>query len=150
MAIIGKFKLESGRCRIYKLNIMDCMTDKEREWYNCYTRGFSHTKMQKFLNRKIKRNKNGEKETSKDTYRADEIMKKFPVSLDVAKEMYENNYQKEIFRNLLLSEIKSYPKESIRSIDKRFLYMSYQENEDTEYVVTETENISRQVVWFEN
>ena len=26
---IGKFKLESGRCRIYKLNILDCMTENE-------------------------------------------------------------------------------------------------------------------------
>lgn len=50
----------------------------------------------------------------------------------------------------MLSEIEGYPEELIRSINKRFLYMSYQENEDTEYVVTETENISRQVVWFEN
>lgn len=144
---IGKFKLESGRCRIYKLNILDCMTDREREWYNCYTRGFSHTKMQKFLNKEIN---NGEKIKSKDAYSIEDIIKKFPVSLDVAKEMYENNYPKEIFRNLLLSEIEGYPEELIRSIDKRFLYMSYQENEDTEYVVTDTENISRQVVWFEN
>lgn len=123
------------------------MTDREREWYNCYTRGFSHTKMQKFLNKEIK---NGEKIKSKDAYSVEDIMKKFSVSLDVAKEMYENNYPKEIFRNLLLSEIEGYPEELIRSIDERFLYMSYQENEDTEYVVTETENISRQVVWFEN
>lgn len=126
---------------------MDCMTGREREWYNCYTRGFSHTKMQKFLNKEIK---NGEKIKSKDAYSVEDIIKKFPVSLDVAKEMYENNYPKEIFRNLLLSEIEGYPEELIRSIDKRFLYMSYQENEDTEYVVTDTENISRQVVWFEN
>ena len=105
---------------------MDCMTDREREWYNCYTRGFSHTKMQKFLNKEIK---NGEKIKSKDAYSVEDIMKKFPVSLDVAKEMYENNYPKEIFRNLLLSEIEGYPEELIRSIDKRFLYMSYQEKD---------------------
>ena len=43
----GLMNLRAQRCRIYKLNIMDAMTDTERRFYNFYTNGMSKKKLQK-------------------------------------------------------------------------------------------------------
>ena len=45
----AEMKLDFGRCRIYKLNIMDAMTDNERSFYNLYDKGVTQKKLKEVL-----------------------------------------------------------------------------------------------------
>lgn len=126
----AEMKLDFGRCRIYKLNIMDAMTDNERSFYNLYDKGVTQKKLKEVL--------------KKDFPLPQDVAELFSISKSEAELLMEEKFPKKKLRYFVEREIHKFPKDEIRNIDRKYLYFKY----DIDGV--EHENISRQIVWFEN
>ncbi len=126
----AEMQLDFGRCRVYKLNIMDAMTDVERQFYNFYDKGISMKKLKEIL--------------KKDFPLAQDVAELFSVSKSEAEELMRDNFPKQNLKDFVKREIQKFPKDSIRNIERKYLYTQYDTEDE------ERENLSRQIVWFEN
>ena len=129
MSTIRKLKFE--QCRIYKLNIMDAMTDRERDLYNIYDKGMS-TSILKEL-------------TGKVFPQALDVAGYFSITEEDASELMEQKFPRESLKQFLERQISRFPTDEIRSIGKEFLYYTSEDG-----TITDTERMDRQVMWFEN
>lgn len=127
----GLMNLKAQRCRIYKLNIMDAMTDTERRLYNFYRNGMSKNKLQKA--------------TRMESPTCKEVAELFSISVEDAQTLIDEKFPKNKLKKFVKEKIEQFPEDGIREITSEFLYhAAHADNNGLE------ENMSRQVVWFEN
>lgn len=126
----AEMQLDFGRCRVYKLNIMDAMTDVERQFYNFYDKGISMKKLKEIL--KI------------DFPLSQDVAELFSVSKSEGEKLMREKFPKQNLKYFVEREIQKFPKEHIREINRKYLYLQYDTEDE------ERENLSRQIVWFEN
>lgn len=126
----AEMQLDFGRCRVYKLNIMDAMTNVERQFYNFYDKGISMKKLKEIL--KI------------DFPLSQDVAELFSISKSEAEELMREKFPKQNLKYFVEREIQKFPKDKIRNIERKYLYLKYDTEDE------ERENLSRQIVWFEN
>lgn len=121
--------LDFGRCRVYKLSIIDTMTEREHLFYDFYRRGVSMNKLKRVLNKKFP--------LSQD------VAELFLISKSEAEKLMEDNFPKNKLKEIVLKEIERFPKDNIRNINEDYLYY-YDDNRE------KYDKLTRQIVWFEN
>lgn len=125
----GLMNLNFQRCRIYKLNIMDAMTDTERRFYNFYKNGMSAKRLQQA--------------TGVEHPTCKEVAELFSISEEDAQTLIEEKFPKNKLKVFVKNTIEQFPEDGIREIASEFLY-------GRDSGGNPEENMSRQVVWFEN
>ena len=121
--------LDFGRCRVYKLSIIDTITEREHLFYDFYRRGVSMNKLKSVLNKKFP--------LSQD------VAELFLISKSEAEKLMEDNFPKNKLKEIVLKEIGRFPKDNIRNINEDYLYY-YDDNREKH------DKLTRQIVWFEN
>lgn len=130
--VIGALmNLNFGRCRVRKLNMARCLTEREQEYYNWYRDGMSYKKLRKLCG--------SEFPTIKD------VSEVFHISYEQAEELYNAKLDKQYFKQYLLDEINRFPADQIRKVQASALYIK-----DDTGNITDIPRTDNEIVWFEN